>query len=190
MAESIVVSLRLPPAEAKRPRQLARRTGRTASEVGAELIGESLRRADFAFIDFRDSDDGRQACIQGTRVAVWQVISLLRAYRGDVAKTAGHLRWPEAKVHAAIAYTRAFPDEIELAIRENEAVDFEKLSRLLPGIKRFPDLFASKPREQPMLRVLLDEHIGGIARALCKLWKLQGELDSTNRTFFLQSPGG
>lgn len=147
MSESIVVSLRLPPAEAKRLQQMARRLGRTASQVGAELVGESLRRADFAFIEFRDSADGRQACIQGTRLAVWQVISLLRTYQGDVAKTASHLRWPEAKVHAAVGYTQAFPEEIELAIQENESVDFQMLSRLLPGIKRFPDILPSKPRQ-------------------------------------------
>jgi uncharacterized protein (DUF433 family) len=147
MPESIVVSLRLPPAEAKRLQQMARRMGRTASQVGAELVGESLRRADFAFIEFRDSADGRQPCIQGTRLAVWQVISLLRTYQGDVAKTAAHLRWPEAKVHAAVAYTQAFPEEIEMAIQENESVDFQTLSRLLPGIKTFPDLLPLKPRK-------------------------------------------
>lgn len=30
--------------------------------------------------------------------------------------------------------------------------------------------------------------IGGIARALAELWKLQGDLDWTNHVFFLQSP--
>ena len=67
MATSTVVSLRLPPDEANRLRQLARRLGRTAIEVGAELVGESLRRSEFAFIDFRDSAAGRQAYVQGIR---------------------------------------------------------------------------------------------------------------------------
>ncbi len=146
MAESVVISLRLRPAEARRLRQIARRTGRTTSEVGAQLVGESLRRSDFAFIEFRDSADGRQAFIQGTRLAVWQVISLLRTYRGDVTQTARHLCWPEAKVHAALAYARSFPDEIELAIQENAAVGYDQLSRLLPGIKRFANLRPAKSR--------------------------------------------
>jgi hypothetical protein len=147
MSSSTVVSLRLPPAEAARLRQMARRKGRTASEVGAELVGESLRRADFAFIDFRDSAGGRQAYIQGTRLAVWQVISLLKSYRGDVTKAAAHLRWPEAKVHAAIGYTEAFPDEIEQALAEQASSEFEKLSRMLPGIKRFEDLRPARRRK-------------------------------------------
>src|SRR5262245_28921866 len=135
MASSTVVSLRLPPDEATRLRQMARRLGRTASEVGAELVGESLRRSEFAFIDFRDSAAGRQPYIQGTRLAVWQVVSLLKAYEGNVPKTAAHLRWPETKVHAAIAYAEAFPHEIEESLQDQASYDFSKLSRLLPGIK-------------------------------------------------------
>jgi len=140
MAASTVVSLRLPPDQAERLRQMARRMGRSASEVGAELVGESIRRSDFAFIEFRDSAVGRQAYIQGTRLAIWQAITVLRSYEGDVAKAAGCLKWPEAKMHAAVAYTKAFPDEIEEAIRDNASIDFEKLSRLLPGIQRFEDM--------------------------------------------------
>ena len=32
-------------------------------------------------------------------------------------------------------------------------------------------------------------HVGGTARALCELWKVQGDSDWTNRCFFLQPPG-
>ena len=75
----------------------------------------------------------RHAYIQGARLAVWQAITVLRSYDRNVVKAAAYLRWPEAKMHAAIAYTKAFPAEIEEAIEENESVDFEQLSRLLPG---------------------------------------------------------
>ena len=37
-------------------------------------------------------------------------------------------------------------------------------------------------------KTLAQNDVGGIARALCRLWKLQGDLDWTNRTFFLQAP--
>ncbi len=144
MAVSTVVSLRLPPDQAERLRQMARRLGRSTSEVGADLVGESLRRADFAFIEFRDSAAGRQAYIQGTRLAVWQAVSVLRSYGGDVPKAAAHLKWPEAKMHAAAAYMTAFPDEIEEAMRDNASFDFEKLSRLLPGIQRLENVSATK----------------------------------------------
>lgn len=147
MAATTVVSVRLDPGEVEKLKQLARRVGRTPSEIGADLLSESIRRADFAFIEFRDSASGRQAYIQGTRLAVWQAITVLRSYDGNVVKAAAHLRWPEAKMHAAIAYTKAFPSEIEEAIKENESVDFEQLSRLLPGIQRFDDLQLPKSQK-------------------------------------------
>lgn len=140
MARTTVVSVRLGSKEVEKLKQLARRAGRTPSELGAGFLSESIRRSDFAFIEFRDSAAGRQPYIQGTRLAVWQAVTVLRSHDGNVAKAAAHLRWPEAKVHAAIAYTKAFPGEIEEAIQENESVDFEQLSRLLPGIRRFEDL--------------------------------------------------
>jgi hypothetical protein len=37
-------------------------------------------------------------------------------------------------------------------------------------------------------RTFAQNDIGGIARALSELWKLQGRLDWTNRAFFLQPP--
>jgi uncharacterized protein (DUF433 family) len=135
MSNSVVVSLRLPQDEATRLKQIARRRGRTPSEVGAEMVSESLRRTEFTFIDFRDTAAGRQAFIQGTRVTVWQVIAILRDYEGEVSKAAKHLEWPVQKVHAAIAYAEAFPGEIEEALEDQASYDFKKLSRLLPGIE-------------------------------------------------------
>jgi len=115
---------------------MAKRLGRSASEVGAQLLSESLRQAEYTFIEFRDSPVGRQAYIQGSRLTVWQVISILRDYTGDVGKAADHLRWPATKIHAAIAYAKSYPEEIEEAISENASTDFERLSQILPGIQR------------------------------------------------------
>jgi hypothetical protein len=50
---------------------------------------------------------------------------------------AKHLRWPDGRVQAAFNYARAFPDEIEAALAENSAVDFEALSRALPQTEEF-----------------------------------------------------
>ncbi len=130
---SIVVSMRLPPDSGARLKRMATRHGWTPSDASARLVEEGLRRSDFAFIDFRDSAAGRQAYIQGSTLAVWEVILLVRAYQGHVAAVAKHLRWPESKVQAAINYAEAFPDEIEQAISENASTDFAVLKRMLPG---------------------------------------------------------
>ena len=134
---STVLSLRVSEQQSEKLRRKARQIGRSPSETGAILLDESLRRDEFAFIDFRDSIVGRQAYIQGSRLAVWQVVSLLRSYSGKVKETADHLRWPEMKIHAALNYAKAFPDEVENALLDNQSFDFEKISRVLPQAERF-----------------------------------------------------
>jgi uncharacterized protein (DUF433 family) len=134
---STVVSLRVSQEQAERLQRKARQLGRTPSETGAILLDESLRRDEFAFIDFRDSPVGRHAYIQGSRLAVWQVVSVVRSHGGDVKKAAEHLTWPVVKVQAALNYAKAFPDEIEHAIRDSQSWDFAKLSRVLPQAEEF-----------------------------------------------------
>jgi uncharacterized protein (DUF433 family) len=133
----VVISMRLPADSGNRLKRMANRHGWTPSDASARLVEEGLRRSEFAFIDFRDSAAGRQACIQGSTLAVWEVLLLVQSYKGDVAAVAKHLKWPEAKVQAAINYAKAFPEETEGAVSENAAVDFEALKRMLPQAIEF-----------------------------------------------------
>jgi hypothetical protein len=139
--QSTVISMRLPAESGQRLKRMARRHGWTASDASARLVEEGLRRADFAFIDFRDSAAGRQACIQGSTLAVWETMLLLRSYQGNAESVARHLKWPRMKVDAAIHYAEAFREEIDTAITDNDATDFESLKRMLPQAAEF---FAGK----------------------------------------------
>jgi hypothetical protein len=129
---SMVISMRLPVASGKRLKRMANRHGWTPSDASARLVEEGLRRSEFAFIDFRDSAIGRQAYMQASTLAVWEVMLLFRHYKQDASAVARHLRWPEAKVQAAVNYAEAFPGEIEEAIAENDTTDFKALKRMLP----------------------------------------------------------
>src|SRR5207248_10388797 len=100
-ARSVVLSMRLPIESGRRLKRLANRHGWTPSDASARLVEEGLRRSEFAFLDFRDSVAGRQAAIQGSSLAIWEVMMLARDYKNDVAAVAKHLQWPEAKVQAA-----------------------------------------------------------------------------------------
>ena len=133
-APSSVVSLRVSTEQSKRLKRRARLLGRTPSETGAMLLEEGLRRADFAFIDFRDSATGRQAYVLGSRLAVWQVVSVVRALRGRVDEAAVHLGWPVLKVRAAMNYAAAFPGEIEEALGDVPR-DVEVIQRTLPQLE-------------------------------------------------------
>ena len=134
---SMVISMRLPMQSGKRLKRMANRHGWTPSDASARLVEEGLRRSEFAYIDFRDSPAGRQACLQGSTLAVWEVILLVNSYAKSAPAVAKHLGWPEAKVQAAINYARAYPEEIIEAIAENETTDFEALKRMLPQAAEF-----------------------------------------------------
>ena len=80
----MVLSMRLPVESGKRLKRIANRHGWTPSDASARLVEEGLRRSEFAFLDFRDSLAGRQAYIQGSTLAIWEVMVLLRSYKGNV----------------------------------------------------------------------------------------------------------
>src|ERR1035437_7492122 len=109
---SMVISMRLPAESGKRLNRMASGQGGTPSDAGARLVEEGLRRSEFGFIDFRDSPAGRQACLQGSTLAVWEVMLLVRAYKKDVSAVAGHLKLPEVKFQAAVNYAGGFPEEV------------------------------------------------------------------------------
>jgi hypothetical protein len=141
---SMVISMRLPAESGKRLKRMANRHGWTASDASARLVEEGLRRSEFGFIDFRDSAAGRQAYLQGSTLAVWEVMLLVHSYNNDVSAVARHLKWPDVKVQAAVNYAGAFPGEINEAIAENEATDFETLKRMLPQVAEFVPKKAAK----------------------------------------------
>jgi hypothetical protein len=134
---STVISMRLPAESGNRLKRMASRHGWTASDASARLVEEGLRRSEFAFVDFRDSAAGRQAYIQGSSLAIWEVLLLVQSYKADVAAAAAHLKWPEAKVQAAVNYAKAFSEEIDGALAENNAIGFEELKRMLPQTAEF-----------------------------------------------------
>lgn len=88
-------------------------------------------------IDFRDSMAGRHAYVKGSGLAVWEVAMVARDYDDDAERVAQHLQWPITRVQAALNYMRAYPDEINTALADNDAVDVDALKRLLPQVQRF-----------------------------------------------------
>jgi hypothetical protein len=130
-----VLSLRLRRDRAASLKRLARRLDRSVADTAARLIDEGLRRAEFSLIEFRDTPLGRQAYVEGTRLAVWQVVRLFRVFREDIKATAAHLQWPEGKVRAALNYAEQFADEIEEVLSDTESFGSSELSRLLPSLE-------------------------------------------------------
>jgi hypothetical protein len=135
--KSAVLSLRLQSEQLSRLGRMARRQGKTVAETANMLIEEGLRRSEFSLIDFRDSSGGRRACLQGSSLAIWEIILVCRSYNMDLEKTAAHSDWPAFRLEAAINYWKAFPQEIELAIQDSAAFDYQQANNMLPQLGVF-----------------------------------------------------
>ena len=134
---SKVISLRIRDPQVERLNRLSRRLNRTPSETAAILLDEALRTAEYAYIVFRDSPVVRQAYVGGTGLAVWEIMSLYRAYEGDLQAVATHLELSPVLIQAALNYATDFPEEIEAAIEDNTSYDLSRLSRMFPDLRVF-----------------------------------------------------
>ncbi|MGB7251365.1 MAG: hypothetical protein WBC73_20695 [Phormidesmis sp.] len=103
----------------------------------ATLVEESLREMEFALIEFRSSPLGRQAFMNRSSLAVWEVVEIAQSYQMNIEKVADHFEHPLEWVKAAFNYAEAYPEEIDFAIQDSQSVTFSDLKRLLPNIEVF-----------------------------------------------------
>src|SRR6266487_3667457 len=113
------ISGRVPPRYERLVVKQARAARTSKSDLVARYVIEKSLETEFPGISFRDSLSGREAYLTGHRVAVWEVLTLYEDTR-SVEKTASHFRWPRVLVNRALAYAKAFPEEINRA-RDGEA---------------------------------------------------------------------
>jgi hypothetical protein len=89
----------------------ARRKKLEVSTLSSLYLEEKALEEEYPGIGFRDAAGGREAYVLGHRVAVWEVEDVHRETK-NVDKTARHFRWPPSVVRCALAFARAFPEEV------------------------------------------------------------------------------
>ena len=112
MRETAVMTLRMPKHVKRGVERLAARFGHKPAQLGVRLIEEGLRRRDFPQIELRETAAGRVAYLAGTRFAVYWIAGLVPTQRG-LATFAREYDLTDDRVRAAVAYARAFPEEIQ-----------------------------------------------------------------------------
>lgn len=136
---SQLISARLPEPTAERIKQYARRKQRSVNETVSIALEEWIRQDEFAFIEFRETSDGRIAYMKSSRLPVYWVIMIAKSYGMDLSKTQAH--WPNhprAWVQAALNYYEAYPEEIDSQIALHAAhSSFEILKRRFPQMEAF-----------------------------------------------------
>ena len=115
----IVQSCRIDAEHAALLSRQARRRHLEVSTLSSLYLKEKALEEEYPGIGFRDSAGGREAYVQGHRVAVWEVAEAYRETK-SVARTADHFRWSPALVRCALAYAKKFAGEIAQQ-REAEA---------------------------------------------------------------------
>jgi len=133
--KTAVLSVRLPRRSRQELERLARRWGRTPGDLAGSFVEESLRICAFANLEFRSTPAGRVPYLAGSRLAIHQVVSILRDFKGDIERTARHLQIASALVRTAQLYARDYPEEIEPLISDNQR-GFYALQRLLPALEK------------------------------------------------------
>ncbi len=120
----------------KLDRQVTKRGfGISRSGCITTLLEEHLREMEFPLIEFRDTMTGRQVYMKGTRLTVWWVIHVAQTGNMSEEQLSAHFTKPEEWVRAALAYYACYTKEIDAAIKDHRAADYEALKRDLPGLE-------------------------------------------------------
>ncbi|MGO8765404.1 MAG: hypothetical protein ACLQSR_09780 [Limisphaerales bacterium] len=110
---TVVQSCRIEADDAALLARQAKRRHLEVSTLSSLYLKEKALEEEFPGLGFRDSAAGREAFVQGHRVAVWEVAEVYREAK-TIAKTADHFRWPPALVRCALAFARRFAKEVAL----------------------------------------------------------------------------
>ena len=111
MSKTFVMTLRLPEEVGQGLVRLAARFGHKPAQIGARLVEEGLRHRDFPLIELRETAAGRIAHVKGTRFTVqWVAQAICEGLSAE--QFAQDFNLSSAQVRAALAYAKAFPEEI------------------------------------------------------------------------------
>ncbi len=130
---TIQKSLRLPSEAVKEIERLAAGTGKDFSGLARDLLKEAIKTRRCPGITFADGPSGRRARIAGTGIDVWEIIASYHGAGKDYSQLKQAYHWlNDQQVRAAFSYYTLYPDEIDNQIKNNEALDEEKVLKKTP----------------------------------------------------------
>jgi len=128
--KTVQKSMRIPEQTVEGIRDIARQWGKEFSSVAKELLEEGIRMHRCPGIVFSEGIGGRRARIAGEGIEVWEVIALYESVGKDVKRLQNALHWlSEPQVRSALAYYRAYGEEIDQLIKQNDSWTEESINR-------------------------------------------------------------
>ena len=108
---TVVQSCRIEKDHAALLHRQAKRRHMQVSTLTSLYLQEKSIEEEYPGIGFRDAAGGREAYVLGHRVAVWELKDAYGEAK-TIGGTAEHFGWPDYLVKCALAYAKAFPDDI------------------------------------------------------------------------------
>ena len=108
---TVVQSCRIEEDHAALLSKQAKRRHMQVSSLSSLYLQEKSIEEEYPGIGFRDGAGGREAYVLGHRVAIWEVKDVYSEAK-SITRTADHFGWPDYLVKCALAYAKAFPDQI------------------------------------------------------------------------------
>ncbi len=130
-------SIRIQEKTFKEIEQIASESGKEFSAVANELLEEAVKMQRCPGIIFSEGMTGRRARIAGTGIEVWEVIATYKSVNKDLGRLHKAYHWlTEQQLMSAIGYYRAYPQEIEHLIKQNEELTKEHVHERHPFLIR------------------------------------------------------
>ena len=130
---TIQKSIRIQEKTYKEIERIATESGKEFSSVVNELLDESVRMQRCPGIVFIEGAAGRRARIAGTGIEVWELIATYRSVDEDANRLHQAYHWlSEQQIGAAMCYYKAYPEDIERVIKQNEGLTKEYIIEKYP----------------------------------------------------------
>jgi uncharacterized protein (DUF433 family) len=117
--------------------KISKDSGREFSAVTNELLEEALKMKRCPGIVFSEGTTGRRARIAGTGIEVWEIIATYKGIAKDFARLSKTYHWlTEQQLRAAIGYYKAYKNEIDNLMKQNEELNKKSVSEKYPFLAR------------------------------------------------------
>jgi len=113
--------------------KISKDSGREFSAVTNELLEEALKMKRCPGIVFSEGTTGRRARIAGTGIEVWEVIATYKGVDENFVRLQKAYHWlSEQQLRAVIGYYKAYKNEIDSLIKQNEEMNKKSISEKYP----------------------------------------------------------
>ena len=101
--------------------EIAAKTGQDVQSLVAEMVTEAVKLRHVPTVHFEDGAVGRRACVPGTGIPIWEIAEYYEYVEQDFEELHRGFDWIEKhRLEAAIAYYKAFPEDIAPHIKTEE----------------------------------------------------------------------